>query len=68
LDKFIEENNTLYPIEIKKTANPGSGDIQNFSALKNETRKSLGQGALIYPGDQELYLDTNTKAVPVTMV
>jgi predicted AAA+ superfamily ATPase len=68
IDLIIEENNTLYPIEIKKTANPGSGDIQNFSALKNETRKSLGQGALIYPGDQELYLDKNTKAVPVTMI
>ena len=38
IDLLIEQNNTLYPVEIKKTATPTSDDAKNFfitSRLKN---------------------------------
>lgn len=33
IDLLLEQNGTLYPAEVKKTANPGSTDAKNFSAL-----------------------------------
>jgi predicted AAA+ superfamily ATPase len=62
IDLVIEENNVLYPVEIKKNAHPGSADIRHFSALKT------GDGAVIYPGDELVYLTQTIRAVPVTMI
>ncbi|MCR5725513.1 MAG: DUF4143 domain-containing protein, partial [Treponema sp.] len=38
IDLLIEQDNTLYPLEIKKTATPKSDDAKNFfitSRIKN---------------------------------
>ncbi|MDR3243784.1 MAG: ATP-binding protein [Elusimicrobiota bacterium] len=46
IDFIIEKNMTLYPIEVKKTANPNSGDCKNFTTL-SKFKKQIGAGAII---------------------
>lgn len=58
IDLLLEQNNTLYPIEIKKTGNPNRNDIKNFKAIApvNDEKvssellafkRNIGMGALV---------------------
>jgi predicted AAA+ superfamily ATPase len=51
IDFIIEKNNTLYPIEVKKTSSPDKYDLKNFSLLKKFKSKKIGTGAVVclYP-------------------
>jgi len=46
IDFVLEKNMTLYPIEVKKTTSPDSGDYANLSILEN-LKKPIGKAALI---------------------
>ena len=46
IDFILEKNMTLYPIEVKKTATPDSGDYANFNIIENINAKS-GKGAVV---------------------
>jgi predicted AAA+ superfamily ATPase len=50
IDFILEKNMTLYPVEVKKTASPDSGDYANLNIIDN-LKKAPGQGAVIclYP-------------------
>ncbi|MDR3274937.1 MAG: ATP-binding protein [Endomicrobium sp.] len=65
IDLIIEKNNKLYPIEIKRTANPNVKDIKNFSILKS-FKKEIGIGAVICLTDSPLAIAENTTAMPLT--
>lgn len=62
IDLIIEENGKLYPIEIKKSANPSKEMIQNFKVL--EKVKEVGDGAIICMYDNILNLDEKNKVIP----
>jgi predicted AAA+ superfamily ATPase len=65
IDLIIEYNNTLYPIEIKRTANPMVNDIRNFNILKSFT-ENIGTCAVICLVDSVLPMTKNTLAIPLT--
>jgi predicted AAA+ superfamily ATPase len=46
VDFLIEKNGKLYPIEVKKTANPNADDFKVFKTL-SVLKKPLGTGAVI---------------------
>ena len=62
IDLIIEQNGKLYPIEIKKSANPSKDMIQNFKVL--EKVKEVGEGAVICMYDDVIYLDEKNKVIP----
>jgi len=64
VDFIIEKNMTLYPIEIKKTANPRSDDYKTFKNL-GVFKKPLGTGAVICLYGKTTSLDKNVISVPV---
>lgn len=64
IDVILEENGTLYPIEIKKKTNPNKGDIASFSALKNLGKK-IGEGCVICSAETDLPLTENVNMVPI---
>lgn len=64
IDLIIEENGTLYPIEIKKTANPTKDMIKNFKVLNAITDKKIGEGAIICMYDRIINLDEKNKVIP----
>ena len=64
IDVLIEENGTLYPVEIKKTASPGSKDIRNFALLQKQKAK-IGHGAVICLAQRRLPLSREADSVPI---
>lgn len=79
IDLLIEENGTLFPIEIKKTASPYKDSVRHFKVLEplaepekfsdsNWTKLNIGNGAVICLGKDLLPLDRKNWVVPVWMI
>jgi predicted AAA+ superfamily ATPase len=64
IDFVIEQNGTLYPIDVKKTATPSRADAKNFEALRR-LKKPLGVGAVVCLRQTVAPLAENLVAVPV---
>lgn len=62
IDLIIEQNGKLYPIEIKKSANPTKDMIANFKVLEKVAR--LGEGGIICMYDKNIELDEKNKVIP----
>jgi predicted AAA+ superfamily ATPase len=58
IDFVIEQNMTLYPLEVKRSASPTQNDIKNFTILEKfcKNGRKLGLGAV---------LDLNSLVVPI---
>lgn len=67
IDLIIEQNNTLYPIEIKKSANPGKDAVKHFGILE-KTGKQVGSGSVICLTSDLLPIDKKNWFVPVWLV
>ena len=67
IDLIIRKNNTLYPIEIKKTASPKKEMIKNFKFLEKEGVK-VGKGGIICNYDKLMKLDENNYIIPISSV
>ncbi len=67
IDLIIYKNNTLYPFEIKKTANPTKEMIKNFDKLNN-TSKKIGTGGIICLYEKLMHLDENNYIIPISSV
>lgn len=63
IDLLIEQDNVLYPIEIKKSASPGTGDIKHFSVLE-KLKQNIGQGALLCLKTMDVPITRNVVAIP----
>ena len=67
IDLMILENDTIYPIEIKKNADPGREALKNFGVLKSLSR-NIGPGAVICLSSQLYPLDQYNQVVPLSMI
>ena len=67
IDLMILENGTIYPIEIKKSADPGKDALKNFTVL-NSLPDKIGEGAVICLSSQLYPLDQRNRVVPVGMI
>ncbi|GAB6173064.1 ATP-binding protein [Paradesulfitobacterium aromaticivorans] len=68
VDLLVEQNGTLYPVEIKKTANPNKAHIENFSVLEKIKGVSVGTGGVICMYDNNLRLNEKNAVIPVTWI
>ena len=69
IDLLIYENNTLYPIEIKKTMSPNIKDIKSFKLLSDVyPTLNIGTGGLICNSKDFMKLDSNNYLVPVEYI
>ena len=68
IDLIIEENGTLYPIEIKLTTKPQAIMASEFDVLDGIPEKKRGMGAIICLTDRKLYLRENLVALPLNYV
>ncbi|MCL1865681.1 MAG: ATP-binding protein [Spirochaetes bacterium] len=64
VDFVIERNMTLYPIEVKKTANPGSDDYKSFNNI-SVFKKPIGTGTVICLYGKTASIDKNVISVPI---
>ena len=65
IDLLIEDSGILYPLEIKKHADPGKKDIRAFRQLDKITGMKRGPGGVICMYDQLITLEGNDKVIPV---
>ena len=65
IDLLIHENNTLYPIEIKSSAEPGPSDIKNFAMLDEIKNVNIGEGGVICLAKELLPLKDKHKIIPI---
>ena len=68
IDLIIEENNTLYPIEIKKHADPQKKDISAFSIIDKIRSAKRGQGGVICMYDDLVTLKGEDKVIPIKYI
>ncbi len=64
IDIILEQNNILYPIEVKKKTNPNKGDIKNFAILE-KFGKDIGTGAILCLAKTHLPITDKVTAVPI---
>jgi predicted AAA+ superfamily ATPase len=65
IDLLIHENNTLYPIEIKASAEPDPNDIKNFSMLDEIKNVNIGEGGVVCLAKDLLPLKGQHKIIPL---
>lgn len=65
IDFIIEENNVLYPVEIKKNSNVRADMAAAFPILDNDIEKRRGTGAIICTSEYKLKLRENLYALPI---
>ena len=68
IDLLVSEGNTLYPIEIKKHADPDKNDISKFELLDKINGIIRGPGGVICLYDNLVTLKGRDKAIPITMI
>ena len=68
IDLIIEENGVLYPIEIKKSANPTLSMADAFDVLDKDVDKTRGTGVILCQYDKKLFLKDNIVVLPIEYV
>ena len=56
----------LYPVEIKKTANPGKENIENFLVLEKIKGIVIGTGDVICMYENSVRINDKNVTIPVT--
>ena len=67
VDMLIEQNGHIYPIEIKRTSNPGSELVKAFEIL-DKGPLPRGNGAIICTREKLTAVDAQNFVVPVWMI
>ena len=67
IDLVLEYNGTVYPIEVKKTANPGRDAVKNFDVLQN-IGMTVGEGAVVCLYHKVSPLGRNNWIVPAWLI
>lgn len=67
IDLLINYNNIIYPVEIKKSANPGKDAIKNFDVVDNfEAEK--GNGIVLCKTKDIIAYDDDNYMVPIEYI
>ena len=64
IDLIILENGKAYPVEIKKSANPGKSAVKHFGVLE-DMGLDVGEGAVVCMSPMILPIDEKNRCVPV---
>lgn len=67
IDLLIVRDETIYPIEFKKTASPDKGAIRHFQLLK-KLKKPVGPGGVVCLSLQSLPLTALAVTIPVSAI
>lgn len=67
LDIIITQEQTLYPLEVKKTGSPTRKNADNFAVLDN-LNMNVGPGGIICLIDRVMPLTEKINAIPVSLI
>ena len=67
IDIFVEENNTVHPLEIKKSANPDRREIKKFSLL-DKAQLVRGNGGIVCMCEAPIPIDSENCFIPSNLI
>lgn len=67
IDLLIINNNVVYPIEIKKSAQPKKDNIKNFDIV-NKFGMEVGNGGVICMKEKLFPIDQNNNYIPIELI
>lgn len=67
IDVFIEENNLIHPLEIKKSANPDRREIKKYEIL-DKISVSRGNGGIICMTAEVIPIDEKNCFIPCSLI
>lgn len=67
IDVFVEENNIIHPLEIKKSANPGVNEVKKFTFL-DKTTMQRGSGGIICMCEEPIPIDYKNCFIPSNLI
>ena len=67
IDLLILDNGKIYPVEIKKSADPGKSSIKNYSVLSSLSEET-GEGAVLCMSNMTIPIDSMNKIVPIKAI
>jgi predicted AAA+ superfamily ATPase len=68
IDLLIEDSGALYPIEIRKHADPNKSDTAKFGLLDKLGAVRRGQGGVVCLYDSLATLKDDDKAIPINLL
>lgn len=67
IDIFIEENDKIHPLEIKKSANPNTREVKKYSVIDKASLKR-GYGGIICMCDEVVPIDSENCFIPSNII
>ncbi|MDR1954115.1 MAG: ATP-binding protein [Clostridiales Family XIII bacterium] len=67
IDLFVEENNLIHPLEIKKSANPDKREVKKFDVLRKSSIE-LGCGGIICMCEEVVPIDALNCYIPCNLI
>jgi predicted AAA+ superfamily ATPase len=67
IDVFIEENNSVHPLEIKKSASPDRRDVKKFAVLEKSAVQT-GAGGIICMCEEAIPMDPRNCFIPCNLI
>lgn len=67
IDIFVERNNLIHPLEIKKSANPDRREVKKFSVLEKAFVKQ-GCGGIICMCEEVIPIDSSNCFIPCNLI
>jgi predicted AAA+ superfamily ATPase len=67
IDVFVEENNLIHPLEIKKSANPDSREVKKFDVLPKASVKT-GNGGIVCMCEEVIPIDAKNCYIPCNLI
>ena len=67
IDVFVEENNVIHPLEIKKSASPDRREVKKYSVL-DKASLNRGNGGIVCMCEEPLPIDANNCFIPSNLI
>lgn len=67
IDVFVELNNMIHPLEIKKSANPDRREVKKFAVL-DKTTVQRGSGGIICMCEEVIPIDDSNCFIPCNLI
>lgn len=67
IDVFIEENNMIHPLEIKKSANPNTREVKKYSII-DKAALNRGSGGIICMCEEVIPIDNDNCFIPSNII
>ena len=67
IDVFVEGNNLIHPLEIKKSASPDRREIKKYSVL-DKASIARGKGGIVCMCDEPIPIDAENCFIPSNII